>query len=60
MLAFSGKVDMYTLQKLMTHKSPMMTQWYAPLHDEGLRRASNLAEDLINQVARGRAVKRRF
>ena len=28
-LASSGKVDMYTLQKLLTHKSPQMTQRYA-------------------------------
>lgn len=26
MLASSGKVDLYTLQKLMTHKNPLMTQ----------------------------------
>ncbi|MCU0615005.1 MAG: site-specific integrase [Desulfobacterales bacterium] len=31
MLASSGKVDMYTLQKLLTHKSPQMTQRYAHL-----------------------------
>jgi integrase len=47
MLASSGQVDMYTLQKLLTHKSPLMTQRYAHLRDEGLRRASNLAGDII-------------
>jgi integrase len=52
-LASSGEVDLYTLQKLLTHKTPMMTQRYAHLRDEGLRRASNLAGDLIDQVARG-------
>src|SRR3989304_2413403 len=26
-----GEVGLYTLQRLMTHKSPMMTQRYAPL-----------------------------
>ncbi len=31
MLASSGQVDMYTLQKLLTHKSPVMTQRYAHL-----------------------------
>lgn len=46
-LASSGQVDMYTLQKLLTHKSPMMTQRYAHLRDETLRSASNLAGKLI-------------
>jgi len=50
MLASSGKVDMYTLQKLLTHKSPLMTQRYAHLRDEALKNASNLAGDLINEV----------
>jgi integrase len=47
MLASSGKVDMYTLQKLMTHKSPQMTQRYAHLRDESLRAASELAGGII-------------
>jgi integrase len=46
-LASSGQVDMYTLQKLLTHKSPIMTQRYAHLRDEALRSASNLAGKLI-------------
>ena len=50
MLASSGKVDLYTLQKLLTHKSPIMTQRYAHLRDEALKKASNLAGDIINQV----------
>lgn len=41
---------MYTLQKLLTHKSPLMTQRYAHLRDDTLKRASNLAGDLINQA----------
>jgi len=53
MLASSGEVDMYTLQKLLTHKSPMMTQRYAHLRDEALKKASNLAGDLINQAVTG-------
>lgn len=39
-LASSGKVDMYTLQKLLTHESPLMTQRYAHLADETLKRAA--------------------
>jgi len=53
MLASSGKVDMYTLQKLLTHKSPVMTQRYAHLRDEVLKRASGLAGDIITQAANG-------
>jgi len=50
MLASSGQVNMYTLQKLMTHKSPLMTQRYAHLRDECLRRASDLAGDIITET----------
>jgi integrase len=51
MLASSGQVDMYTLQKLLTHKSPQMTQRYAHLRDEALKRASDLAGNIIGQMA---------
>jgi integrase len=51
MLASSGKVDLYTLQKLLTHKSPQMTQRYAHLRDDALKRASNLAGTLIEAVS---------
>ncbi|TKB12258.1 site-specific integrase [Desulforhopalus sp. IMCC35007] len=50
MLASSGKVDIYTLQKLMTHKSAAMTQRYAHLRDDALKQASDLASDLIDQA----------
>jgi integrase len=49
MLASSGKVDMYVLQKLLTHKNPIMTQRYAHLRDESLKKASNLVGELVNQ-----------
>ena len=52
MLASSGKVDMYTLQKLLTHKSPAMTQRYAHLRDETLKNASNVANDIILQATK--------
>ena len=42
-LASSGQVDMYTLQKLLTHKSSQMTQRYAHLRDEALQRAADVA-----------------
>jgi integrase len=48
-LASSGKVDMYTLQKLLTHKDPATTQRYAHLRDEALRQASDLVEELFMQ-----------
>ncbi len=50
MLASSGQVDMYTLQKLLTHKHPAMTQRYAHLRDEALRKASDLAGSIINEI----------
>jgi integrase len=54
MLASSGQVDMYTLQKLLTHKSPVMTQRYAHLRDESLKRASALAGELVNEIVQPR------
>ena len=53
MLASSGQVDLYTLQKLLTHKTGAMTQRYAHLRDDTLRRASDLAGDLLNQAVNG-------
>lgn len=50
MLASSGQVDMYVLQKLLTHKSPIMTQRYAHLRDDTLRKASTLAGTIIEQA----------
>lgn len=50
MLASSGKVTMYELQKLMTHKSPAMTQRYAHLRDEALRKASEVTTNILANV----------
>ena len=50
MLASSGKVDMYTLQKLLTHKDFKMTMRYAHLRDESLKRASDVASDIMSEL----------
>ena len=50
MLASSGEIDMYILQKLLTHKSPQMTQRYAHLRNEATQRAASVAGDLFSQV----------
>lgn len=50
MLASSGKVDLFTLQKLLTHKSPVPTMRYAHLRDAALRDASNLAGRIISDA----------
>ena len=52
MLASSGEVDMYTLQKLLTHKSPQMTQRYAHLRDDVMKRAADLAGKLISEATK--------
>ena len=57
MLASSGKVDLYTLQKLLTHKDPKMTQRYAHLRDEALRKASDVAGDIISLAMNGAKAK---
>ena len=46
-LASSGVVDMYTLQRLLTHSSPQMTQRYSHLADEALMRAASVANGLF-------------
>jgi integrase len=52
LLASSGKVDLFTIQKLLTHKTPSMTARYAHLRDEALRSASNLAGDLVGEAVK--------
>lgn len=55
MLASSGKVDMYHLQRLLTHKSPQMTQRYAHLRYDALRRAADLAGELIREAVNSKS-----
>ncbi|MDR0826591.1 MAG: site-specific integrase [Desulfovibrio sp.] len=51
LMASSGAVDLYTLQKLLTHRSPEMTQRYAHLADEALQRAATVADDVFRGVS---------
>lgn len=57
MLASSGQVDLYTLQKLMTHKSPQMVQRYAHLANEALQRAGNVAAGLFSEAGKKKKEK---
>jgi integrase len=50
-LASSGQVDMYVLQRLLTHKDPRMTQRYAHLRDDTLKKAANLAGKIITTAS---------
>jgi integrase len=52
-LASSGKVDMWQLQKLLTHKSPQMTMRYSHLRDHALKDAAAVQDEIINQVING-------
>jgi len=54
MLASSGAVDLYTLQKLLTHKDHRMTERYAHLHDDTLKKAAGVASDIIGQTMNGK------
>lgn len=56
-LASSGEVDLYVLQRLLTHKSPTMTQRYAHLRDDTLRRAANVAGRLVDATGKAGATK---
>ena len=48
-IASTGDVDLYTLQKLLTHGSPQMTQRYAHLADEALQRATKVVDTVIGR-----------
>ncbi|MDR1242243.1 MAG: site-specific integrase [Deltaproteobacteria bacterium] len=49
-MASTGAVDLYTLQKLLTHGSTQMTQRYAHLADEALHRAAAVAGEVFQGV----------
>ena len=51
-LASSGQVDMFHLQKLLNHQSPQMTQRYAHLRDEALKQASNVLVEQMNGISK--------
>ena len=53
MLASSGQVDLFVLQKLLTHQSQAMTMRYVHLRDDALRRAADMAGDLFTQAMNG-------
>lgn len=52
-LASTGEVDLYTIQKLLTHSSPQMTQRYAHLRDETLMKAASLVDGMLGDFGHG-------
>ena len=58
MLASSGQVDLYTLQKLLTHKSPIMTMRYSHLRDDALKKASGVVDNILGAVTAERDNKK--
>lgn len=46
-LASSGQVDLHTLQRLLNHKTPQMTQRYSHLRDEALQRATGVMNSFM-------------
>ena len=52
MLISSGQVDLFALQKLLTHGSPAMTQRYSHLRDEALRKAADVINDCLDKVGK--------
>jgi integrase len=49
MLANSGEVDLYTLQKMLNHKEPKMTQRYAHIVDKSLKRSADVNMKVIKK-----------
>ncbi len=43
------RLILYVLQKLMTHKSPKMTQRYAHLRDDTLKNGASQIDTIFNQ-----------
>lgn len=50
LLASSGKVDLYVIQRLLTHKSPKMTMRYSHLRDSALKKGSNVAAEFFKNI----------
>ena len=48
-LETSGKIDLYRIQKLLTHKNPQITQRYAHLRDDALRKTSEVMDTIIKE-----------
>lgn len=51
LLASSGKVDMYQLQKLLTHQSADMTRRYSHLRDKALKDATSVMDNIFSSIA---------
>ena len=51
-IASSGKADLLTLQKLLTHKSPVATQRYAHIADSILFKTASIMDKVINDLKR--------
>ena len=49
----SGKIDLYTLQKLTTHKTPQLLQRYAHLNDTVLKKGSEAAGKAVAEHLQG-------
>ncbi len=59
-VASSGQVDLYTLQNLMTHSSPAMTQRYAHLADKAMHRAATVIDDVMSVEDASDAVMKEY
>jgi integrase len=59
-LASSGRVELYTIQKLLGHKDAATTQRYAHLRDEALKEASDVGGAMIAEAMKPKNAKRVF
>jgi len=57
LLASSGQVDMYVIQRLMTHKTPKMTQRYAHLRDESLKNGAEQIDEIMKKQTEPKIIK---
>lgn len=52
-LIYSGKIGLATLQKLLTHENPSITNRYAHLEDEAMKRAVCIADEIFSNKKNG-------
>jgi len=52
-LASSGELPLQLIQRLLTHQSPQMTQRYAHLAEESLRRGARVMDKIIAEILGG-------
>ncbi len=60
LLASSGQIDPYMLQKLLTHKDIKMTQRYAHLLEQSFKESAKIMDSIIARIKGNNVIKAEF